>query len=101
MTVRRLALAGLLALAGCTVPDDVVDNKPCYPLATDHSCEPGYECKCVDTECRCRESDRLQSTEGALAAPLPAVRVPRCEDPSLRLLRGLGLEVERGPATGN
>jgi len=90
MRTLGLIAALLLALgtAACTVDDDVVEGKRCYPTGSDpnKSCVKGYECKCAFGDCLCQKAEPAPSSAESGLLPASAT-----EDPSLRLLRQQGL----------
>lgn len=81
---RALLVLALAVSSACTVDDSIVEGKACVLGSTnpDSSCMTGYECRCGDGKCLCVKVESLRQ-------PLR----PEAEsDPSLLLLRRLGLE---------
>jgi hypothetical protein len=87
------ALALLGAALGCSIDEDVIENKPCG--GTDNKqCIPGYECKCEYGKCICVRGSSLSSSlwssgRGSYAAGPAAA--PLRSDPSRALLERLGV----------
>jgi hypothetical protein len=83
---RALFLLALGVAGACTVDDSIVEGKACVLGSTnpDSSCMTGYECRCGDGKCLCVKVESLRQ-------PL-RLESQAASDPSLLLLRRLGLE---------
>jgi hypothetical protein len=95
---------GLLLLAapgGCTVPDDIIENKRCHPTLGNTECIQGYTCQCQMGDCRCQRGG-AQPVQQMQNFPLRLAPEP-AEQPafsaSLRLLQRCGA-LPRQPIPG-
>lgn len=91
-----LCLLLLAALNGCTVPDDIIENKRCHPTLGDSDCIQGYKCQCQMGDCRCQKGGAqpvqqpVQQTKNFPPGEEPGPTRQPAFSASLRLLQRCG-----------